>query len=172
MRDSAMDKFEIIVEQNRQDALTDRQALEELIIDNPDLERLEALLDEFNIFEAIGMVNQEIRHSAFLAFLLDPNQNHGMGDAFLKRLLQKVLAGAQETALPVSLIDLDIWSLDDSAVFCERHNIDILLLNDTHKLAIIIENKIYSGEHSDQLERSISRALKSSTRSTASLEFT
>ena len=153
MRDAAMDKFEIIAEQTERDSLTERQALEELIIDNPDLERLESLLDEFNIFEAIGMVNQEIRHSTFLAFLLDPNQNHGMGDAFLKRLLQKVLAGTQETALPVSLIDLDIWSLDESAVFCERHNIDILLLNETHKLAIIIENKIYSGEHSDQLTK-------------------
>ena len=153
MRDSAMDKFEIIAEQMRMDSLTERQALEELIIDNPDLERIESLLDEFNIFEAIGMVQQEIRHSTFLAFLLDPNQNHGMGDAFLKRLLQKVLAGTQTAALPVSLIDLDIWSFDDSAVFCERHNIDILLLNETHKLAIILENKIYSGEHSDQLER-------------------
>ena len=65
----------------------DVKALEALVVDNPDLERLEALLDQFNIFEAIGAVRQEVRHSDFLAFLLNPQQNHGLGDTFLKRLL-------------------------------------------------------------------------------------
>ena len=52
----------------------DLQALEHLV-GNEDLERLEALLDQFNIFEAIGVVNQELRHSDFLAYLLDPRGN-------------------------------------------------------------------------------------------------
>jgi len=38
-------------------------------------------------------------------------------------------------------------------VFREWQNIDILALDESHQLAIIIENKIDSGEHSDQLER-------------------
>jgi hypothetical protein len=63
---------------------TDREALESLVIDNPDLERLEALLDRFNLFEALGIVRQELRHSDLLAFILDPRQPHGLGDAFLK----------------------------------------------------------------------------------------
>ena len=33
---------------------SDQQLLEDLIVDNPDLERLEGLLDQFNIFEATG----------------------------------------------------------------------------------------------------------------------
>ena len=33
---------------------SDQQLLEDLIVDNPDLERLEGLLDQFNIFEAMG----------------------------------------------------------------------------------------------------------------------
>ncbi|PZO40331.1 MAG: hypothetical protein DCF17_11975 [Shackletoniella antarctica] len=44
----------------------DRGLLEQFVVDNEDLERLESLLDQFNIFEAVGMVRQEIRH-----FLLD-----------------------------------------------------------------------------------------------------
>ena len=52
--------------------------LQELIVNNPDLEKLEGLLDRFNLFEALGIVRQEIRHSDFLAFLLDPRQNHGL----------------------------------------------------------------------------------------------
>ena len=34
------------------------------------LEKLEGMLSGFNIFEAIGAVNRELRHSDFLAFLL------------------------------------------------------------------------------------------------------
>ncbi|MCC7362075.1 MAG: PD-(D/E)XK nuclease family protein [Anaerolineales bacterium] len=131
----------------------DRQALEALIIDNPELERLEALLGQFNLFEAIGAVRQELRHSDFLAFLLDPAQNHGLGDAFLRQFLLKA---RQSTALwppLLSPINLAVWDLDDTLVLREWHNIDILLVNERHRFAVIIENKIDSGEHSGQLDR-------------------
>lgn len=145
--------LKVITEQSRQAGLTDRQALEELVIDNPDMERLEALLDQFNLFEAIGGVRQEERHSNFLAFLLDPHQNHGLGDEFAKRLLQNVLKGAQGTDLPINLIDLDVWSLADMTVLREWNDIDILLLHEKLSLAVIVENKIMTGEHSNQLCR-------------------
>jgi hypothetical protein len=138
---------------SNQRRLTDWEALEELVIDNPDLERLETLVDQFNIFEAVGMVHQEIRHSFFLRFLLDPNESHGLGDIFLKRLLQRVLTGARGTSSPISLIDLDVWELEGTTVLREWSGIDILILNTTHKLAVIIENKVYSDEHSEQLKR-------------------
>lgn len=133
--------------------LTDREALEEFVVDNPDLEKLESLVDQFNIFEAVGMVSQEIRHSFFLKFLLDPSESHGLGDVFLKRLLQKVLTEVRGASLPISLIDLDVWDLEDTAVLREWNSIDILILNASNKLAVIVENKVYSEEHSDQLER-------------------
>src|SRR5216684_1999823 len=110
--------------------------LEALVVDNPDLERLEALLDQFNIFEAIGAVRQELRHSDFLAFLLNPQQNHGLGDVFLKKLLQKVLVAAYDTSTLVSPIDLDVWNLDQAFVLREWQNIDILLLDEAHQLAL------------------------------------
>jgi hypothetical protein len=52
----------------------DFEALESLVVDNPDLERLEALLDEFNIFEATkyetfpnySCIRQVIRIDVFL----------------------------------------------------------------------------------------------------------
>lgn len=131
----------------------DREALENLVVDNPDLERLEALLDRFNLFEAIGVVRQELRHSDFLAFLLNPQQPHGLSDLFLKRLLQRTLASNRGASLPISLIDLDVWSLDDTLVLREWNNIDLLLVNDTNRLVVIIENKVDTGEHSGQLVR-------------------
>ncbi|BCL83535.1 PD-(D/E)XK nuclease family protein [Ktedonobacteria bacterium brp13] len=131
----------------------DRKVLEAFVVDNPELEHLEALLEQFNIFEAIGAVRQELRHSDFLAFLLNPQENHGLGDVFLKRLLQKILVATQDVVVPITPIDLDIWSLDHILVRREWQHIDILLLDEAHKFAIIIENKIDSSEHSNQLLR-------------------
>ena len=61
---------------------TDQKALEAFLLDNPELAQLEVLLDEFNIFEAVGAVRQEVRHSDFLAFLLHPRERHGLGATF------------------------------------------------------------------------------------------
>jgi hypothetical protein len=133
----------------------DYKALEALVVDNPDLERLEMLLDEFNMFEAIGATWQETRHSDLLAFLLNPQQNHGLGDIFLKRLLQKALILAQENdvASPVTSIDLDVWDLDQTIVLRESQRIDILLLDERHRMVAIIENKLTSTGNSFHLER-------------------
>jgi len=131
----------------------ERRALEALVTDNSDLERLEDLLKRFNLFEAIGIVKQELRHSNLLAFLLNPQKNHRLGDAFVKQLLKKALSIGQDTNIPITLIDLDIWSLDNIEVRREWKNIDILLVDEQHHLAVIIENKIDTHEHSNQLQR-------------------
>jgi hypothetical protein len=131
----------------------DRQALDSFVVANTELETLEALLGQFNIFDAIGVARQELRHSDFLAFLLDPRQNHGLGDAFLKQFLQAALIGAERADLPIGVIDLDVWSFDGVKVDREWRNIDILLTDERHALAVIIENKVDSAEHSDQLGR-------------------
>ncbi len=136
-------------EENR----TDLQALEDLVVGNPDLGRLEQLLARFNLFEAIGVTRQELRHSDFLAFLLNPQQPHGLGDLLLKRLLQRTLTGRRRSVLPFWLIDLDVWSLDGAFVLREWNNIDLLAVDETHRIIVLIENKIGSAEHSNQLDR-------------------
>jgi hypothetical protein len=153
MHDDTAQVLAHIEEDIRRKRLTNQQVLEEFVVYNPELERLESILDEFNIFEAIGVVRQELRHSDFLAFLLDPAGNHGLDDRFLKRLLQKVLLAGTEQTLPISLIDLDVWHLEGTQVKREVDNIDILLMNEANHLAVIIENKVDTGEHSDQLAR-------------------
>jgi hypothetical protein len=44
----------------------DRFALERFVYDNPELERLEALIDDFNPFAALRWTHQELRQSACL----------------------------------------------------------------------------------------------------------
>lgn len=130
-----------------------KAALEAFVVGNHDLEQLEALLSQFNVFEAIGATRNELRHSDFLAFLLNPRENHGLADAFLKRLLQRAVVAAGNQDLAVSGIDLDVWDLDDVEIRREWQNLDILILDDAHKLVVVIENKIGTTEHDDQLAR-------------------
>jgi hypothetical protein len=131
----------------------DTKALETFVVDNPDLERLESLLGQFNLFEALGAVHVEVRHSDFLSFLLTPSESHSLGDTFVKRLLQKAIGASGGQSLPLTLIDLDIWDLDELIVLREWQNIDILLVDQRNELVVIIENKVHSSEHSEQLQR-------------------
>jgi hypothetical protein len=135
---------------------SDRDALESFVVDNSDLRRLESLLTEFNIFEAIGAVRQEERHSDFLSYLLDPQRNHRLGDTFARKCLQRAVAQAGEVRVPISQIDLDTWNLSDLDVRREWQGgvTDILLHSDANHLSVLIENKIDTTEHDNQLERS------------------
>jgi hypothetical protein len=128
----------------------ERILLEEFIIENDDLENLETLLAQFNIFESIGAVRQELRHSDFLSFLLDPSQNHGIGDLLLKKFLKKVLFRSDETIL--SAIDIDVADLNDAEIRREWRNMDILVSSPSNKIVCVVENKIKSKEYPKQLK--------------------
>ena len=135
------------------DAIEDPiSSLERFLTDNPELQQLEKQTNSFNIFEAVGITRQEIRHSHFLAFLLDPSQSHGLGDRFLKDWLTAVLkTGAAQS--PVRLAEILLADLEDTEVRREWKNIDLLCYSRSNNLVIAVENKVGSGEHSNQLER-------------------
>ncbi|MBB6050431.1 PD-(D/E)XK nuclease family protein [Armatimonas rosea] len=107
---------------------------------DPDLAALEQALQQFNLFEAMGIARQEVIHSKALAFLLDPHQTHGLGEHFLRGFLHHL--GLTEPA-----------DLSDTEVRTEWERIDILIRCPRARLAVVIENKIGAGEHGDQLKR-------------------
>lgn len=133
----------------------DLRALEQFVVDNTELESIESHLRQFNIFETLGITRRELTHSNFLAFLLDPNQLHRLGDTFLRHFLQKVTVADRDSS-PIGVIDLATWSLHAVEVRREWQQIDILLIDESHDFVVIIENKIGSGEHSNQLARYLS----------------
>ena len=135
--------------------ISEEQTLQAFIMD-PDLERLEDLLAEFNLFDVLGIARRELQHSAFLAWLLDPRGSHGLRDYFLRHFLTQVAAEARDRGVgEFSPFDVDGWKLDDVdiEVVTERHNIDVLLVDRADEFVCLIENKIGSGEHDDQLSR-------------------
>lgn len=127
------------------------RALEAFAAD-ADLLHLESLLKRFNLFEAIGVIRQELRHSDLLACLLDPHQSHGLGSNFLREFLSAVQETADDEST-LATLDLDALNLNECYVEREWHHIDILVADDVNRLAIIIENKIVTKESPGQLTR-------------------
>lgn len=46
--------------------------------------------DESNIFKILKLQNYEIRHSNYLAWLLDPKKSHGLNNTFLKKIFETI----------------------------------------------------------------------------------
>ena len=131
-----------------------RDSLERFIVANPSLERLGDLLAEFNLFQVLGVETNEIRHSAFLAWLLDPGTSHGLGAYFLRKFLSRAAArGSAHEIGSITPSSVAHWKLGSSRVETERHHIDILITDEEDGLVVAIENKIYSSEHGNQLAR-------------------
>ena len=117
--------------------------LEELILDD-DLGRLEAFTSRFNIFESIGAIRRELRHSDFLSFLLTPGSNHGISESFLKAFLFDITKYNVQTTnrtISVSPIDVDLYDLSDIDVKREWKNIDILLISKKISLYVLLRIK-------------------------------
>lgn len=96
----------------------------------------------FNVFSALGIENKEVRHSALLAALLDPNGFHGMSDCFLKEFLHR--------------IDFENFPTEDAIVRTEEvirggRRLDISIVSEDGKQKIVIENKIDTEDHDNQL---------------------
>ncbi|MGI2260283.1 PD-(D/E)XK nuclease family protein [Shewanella sp. GXUN23E] len=128
--------------------------LTELIFDSKELDKLGAMVSGFNLFEAMGMVRQEIRHSHFLGTLLNPRENHGLGTRFFESLFSRLLYGLAELESDaISLLDIDLCDYDDLQVLREQDYIDLLLVSEQNRQLFVIENKIDAGEHCEQLAR-------------------
>ena len=140
--------------------------LERFAETNRDVAQLEQLLEErrseFDALTFLGMSASEEVHSRILAWLLDPQESHGVGDRFLRGFLRKTAEVA--TAAGVCVGDVgDESAFDWSATRVQqewRHvvkgregRLDILIINDEEGFLCGIENKIFSGEHSEQLTR-------------------
>lgn len=133
------------------DICCNEKALQEFLLDIECLEELLPWTEKFNLFDVLKISRTEIRHSNMLGWLLDPNENHGFGDSFLKEIIQRLVEKDFDERYEVfKLLLLDMHSF---SVYREWKNIDILLVSDKEKVLIAIENKVASHEHSNQLNR-------------------
>lgn len=128
-------------------------ALERFVVENDELLELEERIGRFNIFDALGVARTEIRHSNFLAWLLDPGESHGQGDLFLKAVLMDMLKKAGPELRPLSPVEIDGVTFGGVEIRREWRHIDLLITCESPHFVVAIENKVDSGEHGDQLQR-------------------
>lgn len=120
-----------------------------------------------NIFRALRIETQEIRHSNFLAWLLNSRANHGVGSQFLSRFLQAILNSKWDNIRCINSSFYDKFDSMTEEKICKfvvdreryfvdkkrkRRYIDLLLVNKEYGLVVCIENKVKSLQHDGQLE--------------------
>ena len=132
--------------------ITDKQSINQFLSGNRELEELSARLSKFNVFRALGIENAEICHSNTLAWLLDPAESHGLGDAVLRRVVSNILLeapGLQE----LSPARVELMDFGDVEVRREEFHIDVLVIDHKNEWVLLLENKIKAGEGKEQLVR-------------------
>ncbi len=109
--------------------------------------------EDFNLFSIMGMEsNETYTHSAIIATLLDPSQNHYKKDFFLDKFLKIIGYKFDGKDLNNSTVtqEFHLGKIDENY---ERGGfIDILIRFDNGK-TIAIENKIYAKDQKKQLYR-------------------
>jgi PD-(D/E)XK nuclease superfamily protein len=112
------------------------------LLDDPLFREIGARFRRFNLFEAVGAVRNELRHSNFLAYLLSPSRPHALGTEFLEQLLRAVISKLPNKIRPVGILEIIVGDLDTAFVERERDNIDILIEIKALRLVVVIENKV------------------------------
>ncbi|MBP5093206.1 MAG: PD-(D/E)XK nuclease family protein [Abditibacteriota bacterium] len=129
---------------------SDADALKEFLLDIDCLNPLSEWTSKFNMFDILKISRTEIRHSNMLAWLLNPNENHGLGDSVIRGFIRYVTTFYSDDS---EIFDTLLMDCHDFTLHREWRNIDILAVSQSEKFVLCIENKIYSGEHSNQLNR-------------------
>ncbi|WP_252150430.1 MULTISPECIES: PD-(D/E)XK nuclease family protein [Acinetobacter] len=131
--------------------------LKALILDD-DFTNLQNLAnEEVNLMSILRVSHRELQHSNFLSWLFDPNATHGLGDYVFKEFIKIYFQENEFQNLGVenglSVFDFFSLDFDDLIIKREFKNIDLLFISPKNKFFMLVENKIYSGESSGQLEK-------------------
>jgi len=115
------------------------------ILEDPGFRSL--MREEFTVFDVLGTSDYEIRHSNVLSWLVDRNGNHGQGALFLDLLWKRI---SDEHPLPsLSFREYSVVREGEN----ESERIDLFIKAEDSEWVIVIENKIFSPETGDQLDR-------------------
>lgn len=118
--------------------------------------------ENFNIFRILKFSTNEVRtHSAFLCELLNPKGDHGMKSKFLKIFIEQQKLRFIDNKLSEYLNSFEIETSETTQEFyigpvdykaATGGRIDILVSN-SHRQAILFENKINAGDEDVQIVR-------------------
>ena len=114
-----------------------------------DLFEINKNLMDFNILEIIGMGHQETKHSNILSWLFDDSE-HNLEYKILEDFLKKIISKNQNNQEIEKLKEYIYLShKQDLKIYREKDNIDLLIVDETNKVVITIENKVFATERED-----------------------
>jgi len=108
-----------------------------VIEQDPEFQSLHNALNKPNLFNVLDNLSYEIRHSNFLAWILNPHGSHKQGDLFLKRFLNSINENTEVS---------EVFEIRR-----EQDKTDILIRSKYR--VIVIENKTSTVDSTDQLKR-------------------
>lgn len=107
---------------------------------------------QFNVFRILRLAHKEVQaHTPFLGELLNPKGTHGQGFVFLEGFFR--MAQQRGLMLPQGSIESFRWDVRIEQGAAPYGNIDIVVRCLPFRYLLVIENKIWSGEQPDQLNR-------------------
>lgn len=108
----------------------------------------------FNVYKVLGLSRAETRtHSALLAHLLHPLENHGQGHLFLQSFLRHCYQTYSDFPLPSGSIHDGRWEVISEMIVPRYGRLDIIIRSPDLNYLCVIENKVDAFEQSQQLER-------------------
>ncbi|OZG63308.1 PD-(D/E)XK nuclease superfamily [Bifidobacterium lemurum] len=128
------------------------------LLHDPNFSALERRLNRINVFEIADVRDREIKHSNLLRWLMDPRENHGLGDRFVKEIISSVYTNAIDDSAD-SGVDLETFAglilddLSESVVEREEKDIDLLFHTEDKRFVLCIENKINASLSNHQLDK-------------------
>jgi len=107
----------------------------------------------FNIFRALNLERKEDDlHTPILAYLLNPLAQHGQGDLFLRHFFE-VIRKRQRGLSEAHLLSGGHWTVQREYYLGSGGIADLLVENARKKYVVLIENKIDTDDHDDQIPR-------------------
>lgn len=106
-----------------------------------------------NVFEVIKISHKELVHSNLIAWFFSTDNNYGVGYYFFKEFIKTLRKRYNHNNLIFQLEKLSDHDIYNMEVFREKLRTDILIKFKNAKIMIVIENKIFSSEHSNQLKK-------------------
>lgn len=114
------------------------------IANNEDFIKLNKKLKEINLYQILGIENNELIHSNIIAYLLGKNNNLDLSSEFRTLFLKDI-------SYKSKFFNLNDINLIQPNIYREKYNIDIVL--EYPNLTIAIENKILASEGINQIKR-------------------
>lgn len=113
----------------------DATALKDFLLDIQCLDPLSEWTNTFNLFDILKLTRVEIRHSNMLAWLLNPNENHGFGDGVLRGFIQYIVSSFSYND---DIFDMLLMDCHSFIIQREWHNIDIIAFSPNENFLLFI----------------------------------